>query len=82
VIRRRTFTECPSRGDYILGATGVSWSVDRTNGDGSVNRISAGERNKKIALASLLSLAESDHTDAWEPFGSSAYRLIKGHRPR
>jgi hypothetical protein len=82
VIRRQIITSRPLRGDYILGSTGVSWNIDRTHGDGTVMRISAGERIKKIALASLLSLAEKDNTDAWEPVGTSAYRLIKGYRPR
>ncbi|HEY5616729.1 MAG TPA: hypothetical protein VIK60_02230 [Vicinamibacterales bacterium] len=81
-MRRQIFTARPTRGDYILGSTGVSWHVDRTNGDGAVMRISAGERNRKIALASLLSLAEGDKADAWEPFGNNSYRLIERHRPR
>ena len=80
MIRRQIFTASPPRGDYILGSTGVSWNVDRTNGDGTVMRISAGERNKKSALAALLSLAEGDKTDAWEPVGTNSYRLIKRHR--
>jgi hypothetical protein len=82
LIRQQIFTASPPCGDYILGSTGVSWNVDRTNGNGSVMRISAGERNKKTALAALLSLAEGDKTDAWEPVGTNSYRLIKRHRPR
>ena len=82
MIRRQIFTTRPPDGDYILGSTGVSWNVDRATGDGTVMRISAGERNKKIALASLVSLAEGDKVDAWEPVGIDSYRLIRRHRPR
>jgi hypothetical protein len=81
LIRRHVFTASPTGGDYILGSTGVSWHVDRRNDGGTVMRISAGERNRKIALASLLSLAQTDHTDAWEPAGVNSYRLIEKHRP-
>jgi hypothetical protein len=42
--------------------------------------ISAGERNKKIALATLLSLAEGDKTDAWETVGTGSFWLIKRYR--
>jgi hypothetical protein len=80
VIRRDIFTANPPRGDYILSPTGLTWGVRRTNGNGSVMNISAGERNRKIALATLLSLAEGDKADAWETVGTGSFRLIKRYR--
>lgn len=80
LIRRRIFTGRPATGDYILSTTGVSWNVDCANGDETVKRIRAGERNRKTALASLLSLAQGEKTDAWEPAGTGSYRLIKRYR--
>jgi len=80
VTRRDIFTAQPPRGDYFLSPTGLTWGVRRTNGHGSVMDISAGERSKRIALAALLSLAEGDKADAWEPAGTGSFRLIKRFR--
>lgn len=80
MIRRAIFTTNPTRGDYILSPTGLTWHVRRTDGHGSVLSISAGERNRKTALATLLSLAEGDKADAWETAGPGSFRLVKRYR--
>jgi hypothetical protein len=80
VIRRDTFTASPPCGDYFLSPTGLTWGVRRATGNGSVMSISAGERNRKNALAALLSLAEGDKADAWETAGPGSFRLIKANR--
>jgi len=80
VIRRDVFTASPPGGDYILSSTGLTWHVRRTNGSGSVMSISAGELNRKSALAALLSLAEGDKADAWEAAGTGSFRLIRRYR--
>ena len=78
-MNRAIFTAEPPSGDYILSPTGLTWGVRRTNGNGSVSSISAGEPDRKIALASLLSLAERDKADAWNTVGDS-FELIKRYR--
>jgi len=80
LIRRDIFAAHPPRGDYFLSPTGLTWGVRRTNDHGSVMSISAGEGNKKTALATLLSLAEGAQADAWETAGTGAFRLIKRYR--
>ena len=79
--RRETLTINPPDGDYILSPTGYSWNVRRSIGDGSVQSITAGERKKALALASLLSLAEADKTDAWETVGTGVFWLLQRFRP-
>jgi hypothetical protein len=79
-MRRDIFTANPPRGDYFLSPTGLTWGVRRTNGNGSAMSISNGERDKKRALATLLSLAEGDKTDAWETVGTGSFWLIKRYR--
>ena len=80
MFRRETLTANPPDGDYILSPTGYSWNVRRSIGDGSVQSITAGERKKAVALASLLSLAEADKTDAWETVGIGEYWLLRSFR--
>lgn len=80
LIHRDTFTSCPPIGDYFLSSTGLTWGVRRTNANGSVADISAGARERKRALATLLSVAEGDKADAWEVAGPAAFRLIKRYR--
>jgi hypothetical protein len=80
-MRRGVFTACPPHGDYILSPTGFSWDVRRAASNGSVMSISAGERNRKVAVASLLALAEGDKADAWETEGTGSFWLIKRYRP-
>jgi hypothetical protein len=55
--------------------------VRRSIGDGSVQSITAGERKKAVALASILSLAEADQTDAWETVGTGVFWLLRSFRP-
>lgn len=81
VIRREILTATPPSGDYILSPTGFSWSVCRSQGDGSGVSISAGERNKTRALATVFLLAEGDKADAWETVGTGSFWLIKRCRP-
>ncbi len=80
MIRRDIFTAHPPRGDYFLSPTGLTWGVRRTSDAGSVMSISEGERNRKVAVAALLSLAAGDKSDAWEPAGNGSFRLIKANR--
>lgn len=80
VIRRDIVTASPPRGDYILSPTGLTWNISRSNGNGSVMSISVGGRNRKIGLATLLSLAERDKADAWETTGTGPFWLIKRYR--
>jgi hypothetical protein len=80
MFRRETLTANPPDGDYILSPTGYSWNVRRSIGNGSVQSITAGERKKPLALASLLSLAEADKTDAWETVGTGEFWLLRRFR--
>ena len=81
MFRRETLTANPPDGDYILSPTGYSWNVRRSLGNGSVQSIAAGERNKAVAVASLLSLAETNKTDAWETVGTRVFWLLRRFRP-
>jgi hypothetical protein len=81
MMRRDVFTARPPYGDYILSPTGFTWDVRCATGTGSVMSISTGERNRKVALASLLALAERDKADAWETVGTGSFWLIKRYRP-
>jgi hypothetical protein len=81
MMRRDVFTTSPPQGDYILNPTGFTWHVRRATGTGSVLSISVADRNRKDALATLLSLAEADQADAWENDGASSFRLLKRFRP-
>ena len=80
-MRRDVFTTSPPQGDYILNPTGYTWHVRRATGTGSVLSISVADRDRKTALATLLSLAEADQADAWENDGASSFRLLKRFRP-
>ena len=81
MFRRETLTADPPDGDYILSPTGYSWNVRRSLGNGSVQSIAAGERSRPVALASLISRAETDRTDAWETVGTCVFRLLRRFRP-
>ena len=81
MFRREILTTHPPDGDFILSPTGYSWNVRRSLGDGSVQSIADGERKKAAALASLMSLAEADKTDAWETVGTGVFWLIRRFRP-
>jgi len=79
-MRRDIFIAQPPSGDYILSPTGFTWGVRRTSAAGSVMSVLEGERSRKRAVATLLSLAKDDQADAWEPAGPGSYRLIKANR--
>ena len=79
-MRRDVFIERPPPGDYILSSTGFSWDVRRATASGSAMSISTGERSRKVALASLLALAEGDKADAWETVGTGPFWLLKRYR--
>ena len=76
------FTARPPAGDYILRPTGLTWGIGRSNVDGSLMQMTAGEREKKVALATLLILADGNGADAWETAGADSYRLVKRYRSR
>ena len=81
MFRRQTLTANPPHGDFVLSPTGYSWNVRRSLGNGSVQSVAAGERKRGIALASLISLAEADKTDAWETVGTGVFWLVRRFRP-
>jgi hypothetical protein len=76
-LRRQTVTSAPAAGDYILNPTGYSWNVRRSSGEGSFHIILVGERNRTIAAARAISLADSDKTNAWETAGTGVFWLLK-----
>jgi hypothetical protein len=80
MIHREVFAAEPPAGDYVLSPTGYSWNVGRSNGDGSVQSVAAGARDKAVALASLSSLADADKTDAWETVGTGVFWLLQRSR--
>jgi hypothetical protein len=43
-------------------------------------QMTAGEREKNVALATLLMLADRNGADAWETVGTGSYRLVKRYR--
>lgn len=80
MLHRKVFTARPPNGDYILSPTGFTWSIGRSNVDGSLMQMTAGEREKNVALATLLMLADRDGADAWETVGTGSYWLVKRYR--
>jgi hypothetical protein len=75
-----TYTYQPLAGDYVLGRTGVSWSVNRSLGDGAVDRLDEGEAHERAAREAVVRGARADATDAWETAGAREYHLIGGYR--
>ena len=82
MLHRKVFTDRPPDGDYILSSTGFTWGIGRSNVDGSVMQMTAGEREKSVALATLLMIADGNGADAWETFGTGSYRLVKRDRSK
>lgn len=80
VFRRDVFTTRPQPGDYVLSPTGLTWGVRRTTENGGSMSLSAGEPDRKVALAALFSLADGDKVDAWEPVGPESFRLLRRSR--
>ena len=62
MFRRKVFTARPPGGDYILSPTGFTWGIGRSNVDGSRIQMNTGERDKNVALATLLMLARRYET--------------------
>jgi hypothetical protein len=79
-LRPQTYTWRPLAGDYILGQTGVSWSVNRSLGDGTVVRLTEGEPHKGAARDTVVGAARADATDAWEMAGAGEFRLLEAYR--
>ena len=75
MLHRKVFTDRPPDGDYILSPTGFTWSIGRSNVDGSLMQMTAGERKR-----TLLMLADRDGADAWETVGTGSYWLVKRYR--
>ena len=80
MLRRNVYTVRPPAGDYILCPTGVTWNIRRSNDDGSFMQMTAGEREKNVALGTLLMLADGSGADAWETVSTGSYRLVKRYR--
>ncbi len=78
--RRAVLTADPPAGDYILSPTGQSWNIRRSNGNGSVQGISSGDRDRKVAFAKMTSLSDASNADAWETAGNGTFWLV--HRVR
>jgi hypothetical protein len=79
-VSRNVSTAAPIEGDYILSFTGLSWNVLKKTGQNSALTISAGEKNRKTALAHVRSLTEADAADGWEADGPDAFRQITRFR--
>ncbi len=78
-MRRDVFISSPPQGDYILNPAGFTWHIRRATGTESMLSISVTDRTRTSALTRLLTMAESDQTDAWENEGGS-FRLVKRFR--
>ncbi len=74
------FTAHPIEGDYILSFTGLSWNILRRTGHDSSMSISAGDKNRKMGLARIRSLTETDRADGWEADGPGLFRQITRFR--
>lgn len=77
---RREIVTAVRGADYILSPSGYSWNVRRSKGDGTVQIIADGERDKAVAVANVISLADADKTDAWETIGTGGFRLLQRFR--
>jgi hypothetical protein len=75
-------TTAPPEDDYVVRFTGYSWSVRRSNGRGAFFCISEGERDRRTAVAKVVTLAESDHTDVWETVGNGIFWRLRRFRPQ
>ena len=80
LFRPQIYTRHPVSGDYVLGRTGVAWSVNRSLGDDIVARLSEGEPHKNVARDAIMGAAAADATDAWEMAGAGEFRLLKSYR--
>jgi hypothetical protein len=78
---RDTLTTQPPERDYLLGTTGLSWNVRRSDGIGGCFSVSEGNRDKSAAVTKALSLGEADRTDVWETVGNGMFRRLGRFRP-
>ena len=81
-FQSQTYTRHPLAGDYILDRTGVSWSVNRSLGNGAVARLTEGGVHKGTARDAVVKSAHTDATDAWETAGAGTFRLLEAYRTR
>ena len=77
-----TYTQIPAAGDYIVGRTGVSWSVNRSLGGGEFARLREGVSDASAARGDVIAAARADATDAWETAGRDEFRRLAAYRPR
>ena len=75
-MHREIYTARPVIGDYILRFTGLTWNVLRHVGDGAAMSVSTGDRDRKVALARIRSLSETDGADGWETDGDNLFRQV------
>ena len=75
-----TYTAHPIEGDYLLTYTGLTWNILRRTGHDSAMSISTGDKNRKIALARLRTLTETNRADGWEADGPDLFRQITRFR--
>jgi hypothetical protein len=78
---RETTTTQPLERDYVLGTTGLSWNVRRSNGVGGFFSVSEGNRDRRAAVIKALSLGEADRTDVWETLGNGVFWRLGRFRP-
>ena len=79
-MRREIFIASPPQGDYFLNPMGFTWHVRRATGTGTALVMSVTDRTRKGGLATMLSMAEADQSDAWENDGAGSFRLVKRFR--
>lgn len=75
-------TTTPPEHDYVVRFTGYSWSVRRSNGSGGFFSIAEGERDRRMAIANVIALAESARTDVWETTGNDVFWRLRRFRPQ
>ena len=75
-MQRDVYASKPMIGDYILSFTGISWNVLRNTGNGSAMSVSTGDRDRKVALARIRTLSETDGADGWESDGDHLFRQV------
>jgi hypothetical protein len=76
MMQRDVYTSKPVAGDYILSFTGVTWNVLRHTGNGAAMSVSTGDRDRKMALARIRTLSETDGADGWEADGQDLFRQV------
>jgi hypothetical protein len=77
---RVTTTTDPREGDYVLSPTGLTWNILRRGRDRNGASVSTGDRDRKVALTKVRSLAQGDRSDAWETSGTGVFWQIARFR--